>query len=208
VTRGFDELVASNLNDLPASRQELEEASNTLKPANAVLLMGEAATETAFKKQPLANFRIIHIAAHAVAEPRFPERAALVLGFDPNSHEDGLLQAREIAGLQLNADLVTLSACDTAKGKLQGEEGNSSLVQAFLLAGAKSVVAALWEIDDKPTEALMKNFYGHLAHGMEKASALHQAKLDLLNDFGDYSPQTWAGFTLVGDGGSSIKFSK
>ncbi len=75
VTRGFDELVASKLTDLPASRQELEEASDRLKPASTVLLMGESATETAFKNQPLANFKVLHIAAHAVAEPRFPERA-------------------------------------------------------------------------------------------------------------------------------------
>ena len=82
------------------------------------------------------------------------------------------------------------------------------MVEAFLLAGAKSVLAALWEVDDTLTEALMRNFYTHLAHGMDKASALRQAKLDLLNDFGDYSPQTWAGFALVGDGGSPINFSK
>src|SRR5579859_538375 len=150
VKRGFDDLVPARLHALPASRQEIMEASQALKQASSVLLMGEDATETAFKKQPLSNFKILHLAVHAVAEPRFPERAALVLGRDPNSNDYGLLQAREIANLSLNADLVTLSACDTAKGKLEGEEGNESLVQAFLLAGSKSVVAALWQVEDKP----------------------------------------------------------
>jgi CHAT domain-containing protein len=70
------------------------------------------------------------------------------------------------------------------------------------------VVAALWEVEDRPTGALMKHFYTHLSEGMAEASALRQAKLDLLNDFGDRPPQYWAGFTLVGDGGSSITFSK
>src|SRR5271157_2050093 len=208
VKRGFDELVASRLNDLPASRQELTDASHALQQPSTVLLMGDAATETAFKKQPLSKFKILHLAVHAVAEPRFPERAALVLGRDPNSDDDGLLQAREIVRLPLNADLVTLSACDTAKGKLQGEEGNNSLVQAFLLAGAKSVVAALWEVEDRSTEALMKHFYTHLSEGMDKASALRQAKLDLLKEFGDRPPWYWAGFALVGDGASPITFSK
>jgi CHAT domain-containing protein len=123
VRRGFDELVAARLNNLPASRLELTDASHALKQPNAVLLMGDDATETAFKRQPLGNFKILHLAVHAVAEPRFPERAALILGRDPNSDDDGLLQAREIASLPLTADLVTLSACDTAKGKAPRRRG-------------------------------------------------------------------------------------
>jgi CHAT domain-containing protein len=208
VRRGFDELVAGRLDNLPASRLELTDASQALKQPNAVLLMGDDATETAFKKQPLDNFKILHLAVHAVAEPHLPERAALILGRDPNSDDDGLLQAREIVSLPLTADLVTLSACDTAQGKLLGEEGNASLVQAFLLAGARSVVAALWEVEDRPTGTLMKHFYTHLSEGMDKASALRQAKLDLLNYFGDRPLQYWAGFTLVGNGASPITFSK
>ncbi|HUI71834.1 MAG TPA: CHAT domain-containing protein, partial [Spirochaetia bacterium] len=208
VKRGFDDLVAARLNALPASRLELIDASQALKQPHTVLLVGDNATETAFKRQPLRDFKILHLAVHAVAEPRFPERAALILGRDPNSDDDGLLQAREIAALPLAADLVTLSACDTAKGKVQGEEGDTSLVQAFLLAGAKSVVASLWEVEDRPTEALMKCFYIHLSQGMDKASALRQAKLDLLKDFNDRPALYWAGFTLVGDGALPIAFSK
>jgi CHAT domain-containing protein len=208
VRRGFDELVAGRLDNLPASRLELTEAAQALKQPNALLLVGDDATETAFKRQALGNFKTLHLAVHAVAEPHLSVRAALILGRDPNSDDDGPLQAREIVSLPLAADLVTLSACDTAKGKLVGEEGDASLVQAFLFAGARSVVAALWEVEDRPTGTLMKHFYTHLAEDMDKASALPQAKLDLLNDFGDRAPEYWAGFTLVGDGASPITFSK
>jgi CHAT domain-containing protein len=81
------------------------------------------ATEAAFKTQPPPDFEIIHIAAHGIASAKFPDRAALVLGNDPKSGEDELLQVREIRDLNLAADLVTLSACDTGVGALEGEEG-------------------------------------------------------------------------------------
>jgi CHAT domain-containing protein len=77
----------------------------------------------------------------------------------PNSSNDGLLEFQEITQLSLSGDLVTLSACDTANGKLEGEEGIDGQAEAFLLAGAKSVVGALWDVEDSATEALMKAFY-------------------------------------------------
>jgi CHAT domain-containing protein len=101
--------------------------------------------------------------------------------------------------------LVTLSACDTGTGKLLGQEGIASIERAFLLAGAKSVIASLWPADDTFTIVLMKRMYQHLAEGTDKGTALRQAKLDLLKEFGDQAlPVYWAGFTLVGDGSSSI----
>ncbi len=121
------------------------------------LLLGTNATETAFKAEPLADFDIIHIAAHGIASAKFPDRAALVLGNDPKSGEDGLLQVRKIRDLNLAADLVTLSTCDTGVGALEGEEGIANLVRAFLFAGAKSVVASLWAASDVYTLNLMQH---------------------------------------------------
>jgi len=126
-------------------------------------------------------------------------------GREPNSSDDGLLKFQEITQLSLSA-LVTLSAGDTANGKLEGEEGIDGLTEAFLLAGAKSVVGALWEVDDSATRSLMKNFYLHLAQGQEKASALRQAKLDYLRTSANSSPALWAPFTLIGDGSTPIVF--
>ena len=118
----------------------------------------------------------------------------------------GLLEFQEITQLSLSADLVTLSACDTANGKLEGEEGIDGLAEAFLLAGAKSVVGALWDVEDSATESLMKAFYSHLAQGQDKASALRQAKLDYLQRSASSSPVYWAPFTLIGDGSAPIIF--
>jgi CHAT domain-containing protein len=101
---------------------------------------------------------------------------------------------------------VTLSACDTASGELQGEEGNTGLVQAFLFAGAKSVVASVWSVDDSATELLMRQFYIHLAEREDKASALRQAKLDYLEKMGNLAPIYWAAFVLVGDGSAPVDF--
>jgi CHAT domain-containing protein len=190
--------------DLPGSTQEVVSAAEIIGGANQVLLEDKA-TEAAFKAQPLSEFQIIHLAVHGLANAEFPDRAALVLGNSVASGDDGLLQVREIRDLPLRAELVTLSACDTGTGKLLGQEGIASLERAFLLAGAKSVIASLWPADDTFTIALMKRMYQHLAEGADKGMALRQAKLDLLKEFGDQAlPAYWAGFTLVGDGSSPI----
>ena len=206
VSRGIYELSGARIYRLPGSGGEVIQAEQSLNQANrSVLLFGAEATEAKFKSEPLANFKILHFAVHGLPDPQFPDRAALILGQDPKSNDDGLLQLREIVQLSLSADLVTLSACDTATGKIEGEEGSDGLAEAFLLAGAKSVVGALWDVDDSATETLMKDFYRHLAEGEDKSTALRQAKLDYLKR-GDLSPSLWAGFTLVGDGSTPINF--
>ena len=171
------------------------------------LLLASDATEARFKSLPLANYGIIHFAVHGIANTQFPDRAALVLSSSPGSTDDGLLQVREIRDLPLHAGLVTLSACDSGNGKLLGEEGIASLERAFLLAGARSVLASLWTADDTYTVGLMRRFYEHLINGLDNGAALRQAKLDLLQEFMDQAlPLYWAGFTLVGDG--RVVFSK
>jgi CHAT domain-containing protein len=200
----FFGLDAVRFPDLPGSTQEVVEAARITRGSNQLLLHRDA-SEAAFKALPLADFRIIHLAVHGLANTAFPDRAALVLSTAPSSGEDGLLQAREIRDLSLHAELVTLSACDTGTGKLLGQEGIASLERAFLLAGAKSVIASLWPADDTFTIALMRRMYQHLVDGDDKGAALRQAKLDLLKEFGDQAlPIYWAGFTLVGDGSKSV----
>jgi CHAT domain-containing protein len=202
--RGMSDVFGTKLYDLPQTREEVLAASSIVG-RDSVLLLGSSATESAFKSEPLADFKIVHIAAHGFADTRFPERSGLVLGVDPSSHDDGLLQVREIIRLRFNADLVTLSACNTGVGKLEGEEGVTNLVEAFLVSGAKSVVASLWSADDTYTLSLMERFYTHIAQGQDKAGALRQAKLDLLAKFGKrVPPYYWGAFVLVGDGGSPV----
>jgi CHAT domain-containing protein len=104
----------------------------------------------------MRQYRVIHFAVHAISDQQNPYRASLVLTSD--SENDGLLQVREILRLHLKADLVSLSACETGIGALQGEAGIASLVQAFLTAGAKAVIGSLWRVEDRWASELMKEF--------------------------------------------------
>ncbi|HVB55298.1 MAG TPA: CHAT domain-containing tetratricopeptide repeat protein [Candidatus Acidoferrales bacterium] len=204
VLRGFSDALGTPLHDLPQTRAEVLDA-NKILGNDGVILLGSHATEATFESEPLADFRIVHLAVHGFADSRFPERSGLVLGMDRTPQDNGLLQIPEIMRLHFNADLVTLSACDTGLGKVEGEEGITNLAEAFLVSGAKAVVASLWSADDTFTSDLMKRFYTHLAQGDDKATALREAKMDLLTKYGgQVSPYYWGAFVLIGDGGSPI----
>ena len=207
IVRGLAELSGSRLDDLPASRDEVLMIGQIAGPS-AKLLLGKNATESAFKSLALSDFRIIHFAAHAAADPQYPDRAALVLGIGSNTSDDGLLQVREIMHLPLKAELVTLSACDTNVGAAEGEAGMVSLEQAFLIAGARAVVASLWNVEDRSTTVLMKAFYTHLAQREDKALALTHAKRDIVEQYGDVSPYYWASFVMVGEGNKPVSLDR
>jgi CHAT domain-containing protein len=195
----------SGLKPLPGAADEVESIAGIMGN-RSITLIGPRATKAAFLSQRLPAFRILHFAVHALSDATFPDRSSLVLGRDPNSGMDGLLQERDIRHLNLNAELVVLSACDTNLGRLQEQEGMVNLVRAFFYAGARTVVASLWKVGDDSTANLMKRFYGYLARGDGKGSALRRAKLDIIRQYGkDASPYFWAGFTLHGDSGSSAQ---
>ena len=194
----------SKLPDLPGSAEEIESASATLGTRRCLLRLGTEGTETAFKASGVDEFRIIHLAVHGIANAKNPDRAALVFRPSPPA-DDGFLEPREILQLRLNADLVVLSACETAVGHLQGEEGITNLARAFLDAGARSVVSTLWAIDDSYSLFLMKNFYRYVREGETTASALRRSQLDLLRKFGlETSPSAWAAFTVLGMGDTQL----
>jgi CHAT domain-containing protein len=197
--RSLFTLEAKRIEDLTQTSVEIN-AISQLFPDDAVVLEGRRATESALKSQPLEKFQFVHFALHGFSDMKIPERTALLLAGEEDSPEDGLLQDREIRDMRLSADLVTLSACDTGIGRLQGQEGISSMVGSFLLAGARSVVASLWQVDDRSTSVLMKRFYSYLAKGKARANALRLAKLDFIRQYKqDALPYFWAGFTLHGD---------
>lgn len=205
VVRGLAEMTGARLADLPGSRDEVL-AIAQIAGNGSQLLLGDKATESGFKSQALSDFRIIHFATHAAADQQYPDRSALLLGVAPRSADDGLLQVREIMGLRLRADLVTLSACDTSLGSDEREAGVVNLEQAFLIAGARAVVASLWNVEDNSTTALMKAFYKHLAEHDDKALALAQAKRDILDRYGQAPPYYWAPFVIVGEAADPIPF--
>jgi CHAT domain-containing protein len=169
------------------------------------LLVGDAATEANLKSLPLARYNVLHFALHSAIDHDFPDRSGLVFTSHSNDEDDDLLQAREIRELRLNADLVTLSACEAAAGTTEGIAGTNSLVQSFLIAGARSVVASIWDADDTFTAALMERFYANLRLGHDKAEALTLAKREMLKLYGpNAAPLYWAGFRIVGDAHGTI----
>lgn len=204
IYRGLDDFRGVDLSDLPASRDEVVEANRALG-GNGVLLLGSKATEGVFEAEPLGRFKIVRVAVRAFANARFPEESGLIFARGARLSDPRILQVHDILRLPLEADLVALSACDTGKGKLEGEEGIENLMQSFLIAGARSVVGSLWKADDTATAELMKNFYTRLAKGEGVASALHNAKLSMLAQFGPHAvPFYWAGFVLAGNGDQRI----
>jgi CHAT domain-containing protein len=187
------------LGNLPSSEDEAFAATEAMKGLDSMILTGRKATEAAFKQADLERQRAIHLAVHGIADQTHPDRAGLVMLSSPSAQEDGILHGSEIVQLRLNADLVVLSACDTAVGRLLGQEGIGTLSRAFQLAGARSVVSTLWSTDDTFSLHLMKRFYARIARGETLAVALAGAKRDLLNEFGSRAvPYYWAGFVLSG----------
>jgi CHAT domain-containing protein len=186
---------------LPATRREVEGIAS-LFPQTEVFVGAEATEERAKQLAPEAH--LLHFACHGFLNDRFPLNSglALTLPDQPAEGQDnGLLQAWEIfEGVRLDADLVTLSACNTALGPEMGGEGLVGLTRAFQYAGARSVLASLWGVSDASTGALMKRFYTHLRAGKTKDEALRAAQTELIHENDALShPYHWAAFQLFGD---------
>jgi len=189
VSRGSTD---GGLAPLPQSRDEVESIA-TMMPKPATVLIGPAATKKHFESLPLSDYRVVHLAIHGFADPLYPDRSALV--FKPSDGDDGHLAARDIRHLRLKADLVTLSACDTAVGPI-GAAGLESIHTAFIEAGANSVVSTLWDLEDRSSDEFMKDFHKHLGRE-SKTEALRDAELDLSRS--GSAPYYWASYELVGD---------
>jgi CHAT domain-containing protein len=200
ITRAIAGPERSELTPLPNSQREVQAIATTL-PKPSTILLGEDATKTHFESLPLARFNVLHLALHGYADIDYPDRSALVFAPKPSLSDDGLLQVRDIRKMHLNAKLVTLSACNTGVGPV-GEAGVANLVNAFIEAGAESVVSTLWELEDHSTSRLMTEFYHHVAMHEPEAHALRDAQLQLINE--KTPPYFWASFQLVGDPDTSL----
>jgi CHAT domain-containing protein/Tfp pilus assembly protein PilF len=186
---------------LPSSGREVK-AIASLYPEAEVYLGLDATEERA--KSIGKGSRLVHFACHGILDERFPLNSALALTLPKEQAEgqdNGLLQAWEIfESVHLDADLVTLSACDTALGREMGGEGLLGLTRAFQYAGARSVLASLWGVSDTSTARLMKRFYGYLRAGKTKDEALRAAQIDHIREKSSAShPFYWAAFQLSGD---------
>ena len=137
---------------------------------------------------------------HALANDVYPDYSLLAFSKDTNIQEAPYLYAYELYNMQLNADLVVLSACETSSGHLQRSEGIMSLARAFKYAGCPNIVTTLWPVNETSTKEIMQFFYKNLKSGMTKSKALKKAKIEFLGKGGDQSkPGFWAPFILVGN---------
>lgn len=189
-------LIVGNPSPMPKSLASLTGAETEAKAIAEILdttpIIGNLATETAVIDK-MQEAKLIHLATHGL----FDEHQGLQssLAFSTSDNSEGFLTAEEILDLNLTAELVVLSACNTGRGTITGD-GVVGLSRSFLLAGAQNTMVSLWYVPDFPTSALMTDFYRQLQDNPNKPQALRQAMLNTMKEYP--SPRDWAAFVLVG----------
>jgi CHAT domain-containing protein len=200
---GKDNQSNEELCPLPEAETEVASVAKTFGPHVNKVLIGREASEKTFRTLA-PTFATIHLAAHGVLDNRHPLYSHLLLTKTQGDAEnDGLLEAREIMNMNLDADLAVLSACETANGKIAPGEGVIGTSWAFFVAGTRSMLVSQWKVNSASTSKLMTNFYQGLSskqtrEGEKKASSLQEATLRLMIDDRYRHPFYWAGFILVG----------
>jgi CHAT domain-containing protein len=184
------------------SRAEAD-AITALAPTTGLLKAVDFdASRQAVLQSDLGRYRIVHFATHSVIDSERPELSGVVLSLVDRAGkpQNGFLRLLDIYNLRLGADLVVLSACETALGQEVRGEGLVGLTRGFLYAGASRVVATLWSIDDRVTAEAMKRFYSAmLSAGERPAAALRQAQVAMWEEKGWAAPYYWAAFVLQGE---------
>ncbi len=186
---------------LPETKTEVESIGDLFKSDNypTEVFINKAATESELKSDNIYRYKFLHLATHGFINEEHPDLSGLVL-YDSNdsTKDDGILYAGEVYNLNLNADLLVLSACESGLGKVVKGEGIYGLTRAFFYAGVDNIVVSLWQVTDKSTSVLMINFYKNILNGMDYSSALRKIKLDMIKG-GLYSyPLEWSPFILIG----------
>ncbi len=183
--------------DLPGTRKEIKAISNIV---NGQYFYGSEAIESNFK-QNANQYSILHLALHGDVDNINPQNSRLYFTKSKDTIEDNLLYSHELFALDIPAELVVLSACNTGTGAIAKGEGIMSLGTAFQYAGTKSLLLSGWEVSDKSAPVLIENFYKNLTNGMNKAKALRKAKLDFIKtaDFEQVAPFYWGSFYLLGN---------
>ena len=192
----FDNSNTSTLLSLPNSIKEVKQVLSHFK---GEAFINEKASLKNFNSNN-NNFRIIHLATHAILDDEHPEYS--YLAFSPNSQDENSLYTNDLYNLELNADMVTLSACESGIGNLKRGEGMMSLARGFYFSGTASIASTLWKVNDASSTQLMDNFYENLAKGNTKDMALQKAKVNFINTNKDTAlshPYYWSGFIISGN---------
>lgn len=193
-----------NFNELPLSEAEVMQISKEFekRKMKSENYFHEKATKENFKRD-IGNYKYVHLATHSFVNEDNPELSGIAF-FQPNCTEenvfdDGILYSEEAYNLNLNADLVVLSSCESGIGKIIKGEGMMALTRGFLYSGAKNILVTLWKIDDQHASQMMVDFYKQMLSGNSYAEALRQAKLKLINNKSSAKPLLWSGFVLIGN---------
>jgi CHAT domain-containing protein len=187
---------------LPFSRDEADAIFDSSPVGSSIKAVNFEASRETLASIDLSRYRIVHFATHGLLDSEQPELSGIVLSLVNEKGEpvNGFLRLNEIYNMKLNADLVVLSACQTALGKEVRGEGLIGLTRGFMYAGSPRVVASLWKVDDVATAQLMKIFYAKmLKENMSPAAALRAAKVAMMKQKRWSSPYYWAAFELQGE---------
>jgi len=204
LSTGIIRLQGYSLRPLPGTETEVKNIREMFKNSGDIYIRKEA-TEEKFKSE-CSSYKYLLLATHGLVNERNPMESSLAFSMNSRSSEDGFLKASEVLNLDINAELVVLSACETGLGKIRSGEGVVGLTRSFMYAGTPSIVVSLWSVDSSSTARLMEIFYKKLLSGMNKAEALRQAKLELMKEsdklYGESvsyrHPFFWAPFVFVG----------
>ncbi|HXH95242.1 MAG TPA: CHAT domain-containing protein [Thermoanaerobaculia bacterium] len=194
--RGF---TAGDLRPLPDAAKEAIGIAALYGTASSRVYTGTSARSSVFRTEA-PKYRILHVGTHALLDDHAPMNSALVLMSDPTTDDDGILDAREIASMSLNADLAVLAACDTAMGRVDEGEGMLGLSWSFMIAGCTTTVVSQWSVDSRATAILMVELHRRLRNGEAVADALRHAALTLRSRPQYAHPYYWAPFIVSGDG--------
>jgi len=197
-----DDGVPGAFERLPGTRNEARLIAQLAGPGRSFQALDFDASRATALSAKLYDYRIVHFATHGILNSRHPELSGLLLSMVDRAGKptDGFLQTHDIYDMKLRADLVVLSACETALGTEIAGEGLVGLTRGFMYAGAPRVVASLWRVPDGATSELMRRFYQNmLSNGLPAAAALRRAEISLRREPRWSSPYYWAAFTLQGE---------
>jgi CHAT domain-containing protein len=202
VLRSTTESGLTSLRRLRFSRQEADEIARLASSDAKLEAVDFEASRKLATSAELGQYRLVHFATHGLINNQHPELSGIVLSLvdERGQPQNGFLRLYDLYNLKLSADLVVLSACQTALGKEIKGEGFVGLTRGFMYAGAPRVVASLWQIDDRASAEFMKRFYERmLVQKLRPAAALRAAQISMQKDKRWNSPHYWAAFTLQGE---------
>jgi CHAT domain-containing protein len=194
--------IGIDLPRLPSTQLEAKAILAMVPDDSRLAALGFQATKRAVMSPDLRRYRIVHFATHTILIDEHPDLSSLVLSLvdERGNPQNGYLRLSDVYNLNLSAELVVLSACETVLGKEVKGEGLISMVRGFMYSGTPRVLASLWKVDDQATAELMKEFYGQMfEHKLTPAAALRQAQIVQRQKKSRKAPYYWAGFQFQGD---------